>query len=336
MKKIIRTICLFSDDITSTELHTLKKISSILKKNNFSIQTNRICLSRYRSFDEKVIMDNGLLLSMGALTINEFKKHFKDFLSFKTKCINLDLTNENIGMEHIDILFKIIKDQPSNTFNFSYGFNIPHSSPFFPSTKFSQRGFSIGLQPTDLAENCKTLDEWLSNMKTIWDEINFLLTPISGYLGIDSSIASLHEDSGSLINFIKKIGYDFNHSATTNVYTTISSFIKKMNPKPVGFCGIMFPCLEDYELADEYSDGNFNIERNIYLSLHSSVGIDVYPIGINQNKTRVLEIIKLVQDLSNKFTKPLSIRFVSDGKAKIGEKSEFKNPYLRDVIINEI
>lgn len=59
-----------------------------------------------------------------------------------------------------------------------------------------------------------------------------------------------------------------------------------------------------------------NVEKNIYLSLHSGVGIDTYPIGIDE--------------------KPLSARFVSDGKAKIGEETDFKNKYLKDVLIKPL
>ena len=98
----------------------------------------------------------------------------------------------------------------------------------------------------------------------------------------------------------------------------------------------MYPCLEDFELADEYEKGNFSIERNIYLSLHSGLGIDTYPIGIDEKPERVLEILQLLQNLSNKYKKPLSARFVSDGKAKIGEKTDFKNQYLKDVTVRPL
>jgi len=49
-----------------------------------------------------------------------------------------------------------------------------------------------------------------------------------------------------------------------------------------------------------------------------------------------LEILKLLQSLSNKFKKPLSARLVSDGKAKIGERADFKNQYLKDVFIRPL
>ncbi len=39
----------------------------------------------------------------------------------------------------------------------------------------------------------------------------------------------------------------------------------------------------------------------------------------------------LVQALSAKYKKPLSVRFVSDGKARIGERTKFTSPYLKNV-----
>jgi hypothetical protein len=98
----------------------------------------------------------------------------------------------------------------------------------------------------------------------------------------------------------------------------------------------MLPCLEDFELAAEYDKGNFSIERNIFLSLHSGLGIDTYPIGVDEKPERVLEILKLLQSLSNKYKKPLSARFVSDGKTKIDEKSDFQNQYLTDCTIRPL
>jgi uncharacterized protein (UPF0210 family) len=98
----------------------------------------------------------------------------------------------------------------------------------------------------------------------------------------------------------------------------------------------MFPCLEDFELALEYEQGDFSIERNLFLSLHSGLGIDTYPIGIDESPEKVLNVLKLTQALSNKYKKPLSIRFVSDGKAKIGDRTDFKNQYLKDVKVKAI
>jgi uncharacterized protein (UPF0210 family) len=336
MEKIIRTICLFTDEIINREMEKLEKISMLLKSTGFSVQTERFCLSGYKQVNDKELAGKGILLGLGEQTFEELKENFADFLKSENKDINLDLTNENITIEHAEILFRIIENRPDNTFRFTYGFNLPVSSPFFPSAKFGQKGFGIGLQTTNLSADCKSLAQWLEKMGEVWGEVDSLLSPIEGFLGIDSSIAPLYQGHGSLINFVKRLGPDFSHSVTTDIYTTISEFIKENNPKPLGLCGLMFPCLEDFELADEYEKGNFNIERNIFLSLHCGLGIDTYPIGINQNKERVVEILKLLQQLSNRFQKPLSARFVSDGKAKIGEETDFENQYLKDVVVREL
>ena len=233
-------------------------------------------------------------------------------------------------------MFKIIKINPQKTFNFTYVFNNKPETPFFPSASYEHDGFSVGLQPTDLSEGCKNLKEWLGRMKKTWDEVNYLLNDYKDFLGIDSSIAPLYQGKSSLIGFIKKLGYDFSASVTTDVYLQITKFLSKNNPRPVGLNGLMFPCLEDFELAEEYEKGSFSIERNIYLSLHSGVGIDTYPLGVDESPERVIEILRLVQGLSNKYSKPLSVRFVSDGDSKIGERTNFKNEYLKDVVIRKI
>ena len=170
----------------------------------------------------------------------------------------------------------------------------------------------------------------------MWQEIFKLFKNEDDFLGIDSSIAPAFSGKGSLVNFIKRLGYEFNKSITTDIYIKITNFIKINNPKPIGLCGLMLPCLEDFELADEYEKGNFPIERNLFLSLQSGLGIDTYPVGINQNQERLLEVVKLTQKLSNKHNKSLSIRFVSDGKTKIGQQTDFRNEYLKDVVVREL
>ncbi|HLD18188.1 MAG TPA: DUF711 family protein [Patescibacteria group bacterium] len=337
MNKIIRTICLFSNQAGFEEIQRLEEISHLLSERQFVIQTKRICLSDYHDqADQAALTESGILLGAGSLSFTEFQKVFDDFLSSDNKATNVDLTNEPITFDHVDTLFEIIRNKPDNTFRFTYGFNLPDSSPYFPSAKFGYKGFSIGLQSTDLSEGCSTLEEWFTRMETVWKEIDEILKNTEGYLGIDSSIAPLFEGKSSLVNFIKRLGMDFSRSATTDVYTKITEFIKKHNPRPIGLCGLMLPCLEDFELADEYERGNFDIERNIFLSLHSGLGIDTYPMGIDQNKDRIIEILCLVQHLSNKYKKPLAVRFVSDGKAKIGEKTDFKNQYLKDVVVRKV
>lgn len=334
--KIIRSVCYFTDKPSS---HTTKKIESIIKKlndKNYIIQTKRICCQNLSIKELDKLFDKYVYLSVGTLNKSNALQQLNDFFKAKNVAFNLDLSKNNITEADTEILLKIIKNYPNKTFSFAYVFNNVHSSPFYPSASYHKNGFSIGLQPTDLSENCKSIDEWLIKLKFAWNEIAKIFKTNKDFLGIDSSITPLFHGKSSFVNFIKKIGLDFSKSVTSHTYVKISNFIKENNPKPIGLCGFMFPCLEDFELAAEYEKGNFSIERNIYLSLHSGLGIDTYPIGIDEKPKRIIEILSLLQGLSNKYKKPLSARFVSDGKARIGQKTNFKNQYLKDVIVRKL
>ncbi len=336
--KIIRTICVFTATPNANTLKQLETITQQLKNNNFEVQTQRICtaLNNLDWLEDTVETNPDLLLGIGALTPEKIHKHESKLLSVNNLNFTLELTNKEITLDDVSILFKIIRNAPDRTFNFAYIFNNAASSPYMPSAQYEQDGFSIGLQPTDLSKGCTSLDEWFVNMAQVWEELDEMLKNNKDYLGIDSSIAPLFIKESSLVEFIKTLGLNFSQSFTTDIYSRITKFIKEKNPTPTGLCGLMMPCLEDFELAKEYEEGNFTIERNTFVSLHSGLGIDTYPIGTDERPDRVLEILKLVQTLSNKYNKPLSARFVSDGKAKIGERTDFRNQYLYDVIVRQL
>jgi uncharacterized protein (UPF0210 family) len=337
-QKIIRSICYFTDNPAAEVLEKVDAIAKLLESRGYLIQTKRIC-SSVKDVDILVEKFSGEIgyLSLGTLSFDETTEHMQKFYERDDINFNVDMTDVDISQSHVQLLFDIIQNKPSNTFNFTFVFNNAPSSPYFPSATYEKSGFAIGLQPTDLSEGCSTLEQWLEAMKSCWDEIAELFKDDSEFLGIDSSIAPLSgSTAGSFVGFIKRLGYTFEHSATTNMYVTITKFIKEHNPKMIGLSGIMLPCCEDDELAAEYEKGNFSIERNVYLSLHSGPGIDTYPIGVDENPDRVVEILKLVQALSNKYQKPLSARFVSDGKTKIGEKTDFKNQYLTDCTVRAL
>jgi hypothetical protein len=335
--KIIRTICYFSDNPISETTARIESIATTLENKGYVIQTKRVSSPIQQLAKLKTLLADGLgYANVGTISSDEAKSLASVFLTTPNLSFNVDLANEAINTKHADFLFEIINNNPSKTFDFAYTFNNPTSSPFFPSGRYERNGFAIGLQPTNLASNCNSLKDWFSEMEKAWKEITDLFAGDANFLGIDSSIAPYQTGDSSFVYFIKRLGYTFNQSTTTDVYTTITNFIKNNNPKPVGLCGLMFPCTEDIDLAQEYESGNFSIERNIYLSLHSGLGIDTYPIGIDEKAERVIEILKLMQALSNKYQKPLSVRFVSDGKAKVGDRTDFGHPHLTDCTVRAV
>ena len=337
MQKIIRSLCWFAETSNTTGvLDRLDEIEERLGRHKFLIQTKRVCFGKARIEElRQWETEEALYLSIGTLNIESLTQQLEDFLHAGNVSLNLDLTN-GATANHVDVLLRIIREAPAKTFNFAYTFHNRPSSPFFPSAAFERPGFAVGLQPTDLSEGCSDLTDWFSAMETVWLEICNLLDDNERFLGIDASIAPLFRDKSSLIHFVKKIHGDFSKAVTMDIFIKISEFLATHNPKPVGLCGLMFPCLEDFELAAEYEAGRFPIERNLFLALHSGLGLDTYPVGIDEDPDRILQVLSLVQKLSAKYQKPLSARFVSDGNAKIGDISDFKNPFLKNVRIRPL
>ncbi|MBI2600461.1 DUF711 family protein [Candidatus Daviesbacteria bacterium] len=335
--EVVRSVCYFTDNPNQQTVDKVNELEAKLVEKGYEVQTKRVCTPIADPIElQERVGDKTWLLCVGTLPFEQAVASLPKFYQADGVSFNVDLTSIPIDIPHTAPLFKIIKNRPGVTFNFTYVFNNKPSSPYFPSANYARNGFSIGLQPTDLAEDCSTLEEWLEKMKASWLRLDEMLGSDPDFLGIDSSIAPIFEGKGSLINFIRRLEMSFSGSVTTNTYVRITQFMKEQNPKPVGLCGLMMPCLEDFELADEYEGGNFSIERNVFLSLHSGLGIDTYPIGIDEDPKRVVEILRLVQALSQKYTKPLSVRFVSDGKAEIGQRTDFQNQYLKDVIVRPL
>jgi len=337
MNKIIRSICWFAEDPSDSQVpDRLNAIQSQLMEHGYQIQTKRVCFRTAR-LDTLPNWDReyGLFLSLGSLGPLSFGPLLNDFLQAGNLAVNLDLT-DGVGPEHVDPLFKIIRQNPAKTFNFAYTFNNRLSSPFFPSASFERTGFAVGLQPTNLSAGCSNLLGWFNVMQSVWQEICQIFQGNDQFLGIDSSVAPLFMNHSSIVHFVKRIHGEFSRAVTTDCFIRITDFIARNNPKPVGLCGLMLPCLEDFELAAEYEAGHFSIERNLFLALHSGLGIDTYPIGIDEKPERILAVLNLLQQLSTKYKKPLSARFVSDGKTKIGNISGFQNHYLKDVKIRPL
>jgi hypothetical protein len=335
--KIVRTICYFTDSPSNKTVERLELISKKLESKGYAVQTKRICGkdSDIRAIARQV-NNPEISLNVGTLSYDSAVAQLPEFYKVENVSFNVDLTNTELTKKHADFIFRIIKEKPSHTFNYSFVFNNPDSSPFFPAANYAREGFAIGLEPTDLSEHAKTLDDWLLAMQACWHEVDQLFSSESDFLGIDSSTAPFGTGKGSLVNLVNRLGYDFERSTTTDLYTRITKTLKEKNPRPVGLNGLMLPCLEDFDLAAAYEKGGFTMERCLFLSMHSGVGIDTYPIGIDEKPDRVLEIMQLTQALSNKHRKPLAVRFASDGLAKIGQQTKHQSPYLTNCTVRAL
>jgi hypothetical protein len=335
--KVIRSLCWFAESPQALHIHgEISRAEALLAEHGYTVQTRRVCFkdARIRSLAS---WDNeeDVYLSVGSLNPEACREEIGDFLRAGNVSFNLDLTTV-VKPGDVDVLLRIIREKPEKTFQFAYVFHNRPSSPFFPSATYESPGFAVGVQATNLSEGCNTLEEWMALMKTLWLEICTIFEDQPSFLGIDSSVAPLFRGKSSLVHLVKRLCGSFSRAVTTDLFLRLTHFLSTENPKPVGLCGLMLPCLEDFELAEEYEAGGFPIERNLFLSLHSGLGVDTYPVGTDEEPGRIFEVLCLLQAFSAKYGKPLSARFVSDGKARIGDKADFRNRYLKDVWVRPL
>lgn len=336
-RKIVRTVCAFTRHPGPGTVSNLRRISLRLVEAGYQVQTLRVCSpEKDLAALQDAVADPDIMLGAGTVDFASAQELLPLFRLTNRVSFNLDLGDIPVAPEHARLLFQIMQDSPDNTFRFAYTFNNPPSSPYFPSARFEREGFAVGLQPTDLAAGQDTLQGWLRAVERVWREVESLLQNEPGYLGLDSSVAPLFRGAGSLIGLARRLQGSFDRSVTSDFYLRITNFLRRHNPHPVGLCGLMLPCLEDFELADEYQAGRFSLERNLFLSLHCGLGVDTYPVGVDEDPERVAQVLRLVQGLSHRHSKPLSVRLVSDGSAGIGQKTDFRNQYLADVVVRPL
>lgn len=335
-QKVIRSVCYFTRQLHTDILARLDEAHRKLVHHGYTVQTRRICTVEMAIEDVSALPpEASIFLSVGTLDRERARALLESFMRVRNVSFTLDITR-GVEPTDVEVLSEIVRRAPQNTFNFAYVANNRVSSPFFPSANYARDGLAIGLQSTDLAADCSGLEAWLRAMQVVWNELAALFGNQPDFLGIDSSVAPMFRGQSSLVHFIKRVCGSFPRSVTTDTYLTITNFLQVENPKPVGLCGVMFPCLEDFELAEEYEAGNFSIERNLFLALHCGLGIDTYPIGVDESPERILEVLRLLQGLSAKYGKPLLARFVSDGRARMGERTTFHNPYLQNVVVRKL
>lgn len=335
IRPIVRSVCLAVRELTPESMARLDHLVGLLEASDMTVQTRRVLspgpIARFRD----VFTAHETYFSIGQVSLAGLADQWDDFLLDDRVSCFIDLTESPPTMEHVDMLFRLIKHSPGKTFHLSFSTNTPAGSPFFPTARFELEGFSVGLQAANLAGR-GSIQEWRQRMINVWAGVENCFSSYGDYLGIDSSMTSLGSGEGSLVHHATRFQNSFQRSWLTSFYVDLTEFLSTRNPRPTGLCGLMLPCLEDFELAREYEAGNFEVADNLYLSMHSGLGIDTYPIGVDEDPHTILDILQLSRALSLKHQKCISVRFISDGRARIGDRTHFQNKYLKDVLVRPL
>jgi uncharacterized protein (UPF0210 family) len=232
-------------------------------------------------------------------------------------------------------------------FRFAAIASVPPYSPFFPAAYHTGAGsqFSVGLESAstvlaafqgaiDLANARRRLIDLLFPQAFDVEDISLQVAAEQAwnYLGQDLSPApSIDASIGAAIEALSK--QPFGDSGTLTVVGTITSALKEIGARKVGYSGLMLPVLEDPKLAERWNDGLYSMDALMSYSAVCGTGLDTVPLPGDTSVDTLTRIIGDVATLSVKWNKPLSARLLPVAGKRAGERTEFSDPRLINGII---
>jgi uncharacterized protein len=236
-------------------------------------------------------------------------------------------------------------------FNFTATAMVKPYGPFYPGTYHTGVGkqFSIGFESANVvqevfarthgnfAESVAELTKQLTIHAKVAESVGAQLAASSGwaFMGVDPTPAPLGDVSiGAAIETYT--GSKFGSSGTMTAALIITTAVKAVPVKQIGYSGLMVPVLEDKVLAQRWAEGTITTDALLAYSAVCGTGLDTIPypgdIAVNQ----LARILGDVASLAWRWNKPLSARLQPVAGKKVGDRTEFGGPFLFDTTLHDV
>ena len=246
---------------------------------------------------------------------------------------------------------KYLEDNTTHSegnFRFASGAFPPAIAPFYPVSYTSGAGheFAIGMESANIAQEAFTnakgslsaaggqLTEALSREAQKVESIGRRIEAQTKwkYEGIDLTPVPLKDISiGAAMESL--IQNQIGSPGSLSTALVITSAVKQVPVKQVGYSGLMLPVLEDSVLAQRWEAGTINRDSLMSYSSVCSTGLDAIPLPGDVSLHDLENIIGDMASLAVKWHKPLSARLLPVAGKHAGEMTEFGSPYLVDIRI---
>ncbi|MDG6225548.1 MAG: DUF711 family protein [Candidatus Thermoplasmatota archaeon] len=225
----------------------------------------------------------------------------------------------------------IEKDGMKN-FHFCCMATCPPGIPFFPASYSSGEGpsFSIGLESADLLHTGNERAPFEERFKAYTDaclSIEMVASGLGGfeYAGIDTSLNPSISPEGSAALVIEGLsGSPFGSPGTLAACSELTDRLRSIPIKRTGFCGLMFPIMEDAHLASLADDGLLDLQRLLLYSSVCGTGLDAVPLRGDISESVLSSILRDVAHLSWRLGKPLTARLLPCP----GKRTELSSEHL--------
>ena len=241
-------------------------------------------------------------------------------------------------------------DHSLGNFRFAAIANVPAYTPFYPASYHQGLGhqFAVALESANVVAGVMavqrdpeaTRQALIAELGMHAQAVQDLASKIDQdtgwtYMGMDLSPAPAKDASiGSATAGFT--GGRFGTSGTLTAAAIITSALRDIAVKKVGYSGLMMPVLEDSRLSQLWSEGALSMDQLLAYSAVCGTGLDTIPLPGDVTAEQLARIIGDVASLSAKLSKPLSARLLPVAGAKPGDRTAFDNRNLVDTVIQSL
>jgi uncharacterized protein len=215
--------------------------------------------------------------------------------------------------------------------------------PFYPGAYHTGAGkqFSLGFEGANVVQQVfgdkkgdfdgavAELTKQLTIHSRVGEEVGNAVAASSSwtFAGVDPTPAPLGDASiGDAIE--RFTGAKFGSNGTMTAALAITTAVKAVKVKQVGFSGLMLPVMEDKLLAQRWAENTYEIDSVLAYSAVCGTGLDTVPLPGDVSEERLVRIFGDVAALAWKWKKPLSARLQPVKGKKAGDRTEFDSQYL--------
>jgi uncharacterized protein (UPF0210 family) len=236
-------------------------------------------------------------------------------------------------------------------FNFTGTAMLQPLGPFYPGTYHTGAGrqFSLGFEGANVVKevfarthgdfngSVAELTKQLAVHATVGASIGEKVAAETGweFAGVDPTPAPLADVSiGAAIEAYT--GGRFGSSGTMTAALIITTAVKAVPVKQIGYSGLMVPVMEDKLLAQRWAEGTYNTDDLLAYSAVCGTGLDTVPFPGDMSEQQIARILGDVASLAWKWRKPLSARLLVVKDKKAGDRTEFQDQYLFNTTLHAL
>jgi len=236
-------------------------------------------------------------------------------------------------------------------FNFTATAMLQPYGPFYPGAYHTGAGkqFSIGLEGAnvvqevfarthgDFGASVAELTRQLTVHAKVAESIGLRVAASKSwtFMGVDPTPAPL-ADVSIAAAMETYTGAKFGSSGTMTAALVITTAVKAVPVKQIGYSGLMVPVMEDKLLAQRWAEGAVNTDALLAYSAVCGTGLDTVPFPGDISVGQLERIFGDVASLAWKWNKPLSARLQPVLGKKAGDRTDFHSQYLFNTTLHAL